>query len=448
MGIAMRGISIRALDDPVSIVHIPVELSDKYASNIYWSIIDAPALSDEFFNITSNRIEIAIFGSVALVAKQWEGAGAIDTEVLINAPWRVYEISSGEVGDVGNHDSPHLRYVSIPLARAGISILYQSSYFTDFLLVKESDFTRASEIFASEGWHIDTGLPSPRRQSQLFTLPTPPLTSSPPSPLRSLSPAIPIQPAAPAITVLPAPLACVALVAHSPHVVELLVWPERVAGGCCRPFLSFTRTEDGASLLTETRVLRALFSEREVQTGGEIWEEGTQGENYHEEEVREEGRGGTGTWTPPPEGKRLSLPAAHGGNDQEIPIKWEVGGGLEVDEMNGNDTGRKSCLQLDLRGIDDQVEVGQGAYHLDKSGLIVRFSSLLDGSDIKMLYSSTFHTANILVEAGDVRRAKRLLEHVHVDHVETAVEEKIGGETAVDEMVVEEIAVEKTLLEV
>jgi len=48
-------------------------------------------------------------------------------------------------------DSPHLRHVSAPLARAGISILYQSSYFTDYILVKESDFAKASWVFASQG---------------------------------------------------------------------------------------------------------------------------------------------------------------------------------------------------------------------------------------------------------------------------------------------------------
>lgn len=45
----------------------------------------------------------------------------------------------------------------------------------------------------------------------------------------------------------------------------------------------------------------------------------------------------------------------------------------------------------------------------DKSGLVTRFSDLLESANIKMLYSSTFHTANILVESGDVLRAKRLL---------------------------------------
>lgn len=62
-------------------------------------------------------------------------------------------------------DSPHLRYVSSPLAREGISILYQSSYFADFLLVKEEDFERAARIFVSQGCK---SIPS---SPYLFTLP-------------------------------------------------------------------------------------------------------------------------------------------------------------------------------------------------------------------------------------------------------------------------------------
>lgn len=49
---------------------------------------------------------------------------------------------------IAHTDSPHLRQVSAPLAEAGISILYQSSYFTDFILVKEIDFEKTSAIFA------------------------------------------------------------------------------------------------------------------------------------------------------------------------------------------------------------------------------------------------------------------------------------------------------------
>jgi hypothetical protein len=48
-------------------------------------------------------------------------------------------------------DSPHLRYVSGPLSREGISILYQSSYFCDYLLCKSEDFDKVATIFVSQG---------------------------------------------------------------------------------------------------------------------------------------------------------------------------------------------------------------------------------------------------------------------------------------------------------
>ena len=48
-------------------------------------------------------------------------------------------------------DSPHLRYVSGPLAKEGISILYQSSYFCDYLLCKSEDFDKVAIIFVSQG---------------------------------------------------------------------------------------------------------------------------------------------------------------------------------------------------------------------------------------------------------------------------------------------------------
>lgn len=49
----------RALADPVAIVHVPVNISQQHESRIYWSINNAHSLSEEFFNVTSNRIEVS-----------------------------------------------------------------------------------------------------------------------------------------------------------------------------------------------------------------------------------------------------------------------------------------------------------------------------------------------------------------------------------------------------
>ena len=117
-----------------------------------------------------------MFARTDLVNRYW--ADLADGQIKISSTWRVFEISSGDQGETTDYgeslrvtnllsssagcaglrpgfaltvDSPHLRHVSAPLSRAGISILYQSSYFSDFLLVKESTFKRASEIFADQG---------------------------------------------------------------------------------------------------------------------------------------------------------------------------------------------------------------------------------------------------------------------------------------------------------
>ena len=117
-----------------------------------------------------------MFARTDLVNRYW--ADLADGQIKISSTWRVFEISSGDQGETTDYgeslqltrflpssagcarfiagfelivDSPHLRHVSAPLSRAGISILYQSSYFSDFLLVKESTFKRASEIFAEQG---------------------------------------------------------------------------------------------------------------------------------------------------------------------------------------------------------------------------------------------------------------------------------------------------------
>jgi len=60
-------------------------------------------------------------------------------------------VRSNSRGDLLMIDSPHLRYVSVPLAREGISILYQSSYFCDYLLCKSEDFDKVATIFVSQG---------------------------------------------------------------------------------------------------------------------------------------------------------------------------------------------------------------------------------------------------------------------------------------------------------
>ncbi|BEJ10691.1 hypothetical protein CspHIS471_0101130 [Cutaneotrichosporon sp. HIS471] len=566
----MADVSITALHDPVSIVHVPVGAAAASSTKIYWTLDRAVADESEFCNLTSNRIEIALFAPADLVEEEW--GPCQEQGVAINGPWRVFEVASGDDGGGGgNYDSPHLRHVSTPLAEAGISILYQSSYFTDFLLVKSSDFERASAIFRGKGWNCDPILPPTRRRSVMVS-PEMAQAASINASVRTDTPAD--TPPIAEITVLASPLACIGLSADveaslSARLRKLLVWPERSvlalerargrkaddeadaferrnrskraaeasarALSRPRPFISYTRTEDGTSIMTEVRVLRAMLSVAERADIGATELEGSDSE-WSDEDRTPASSSEDGTAS-----RSRSLPSQSGhslrGHDAtEIPIFWAtppstpnsarfpgIGGftpimrsasgsgaerssrarllelerqmereyDLELEEARqfryaretplsrlssssrsrlgaGHSRTRSDtvslgvlqhrtiqgalgfvdprirraseggsrepwapdpepapedvveekseseeeeedtrasmmrCLQLDLRAVG-------GAYHLDKSGLVMRFSDQLHRGGVRMLYSSTTHTANILVEGRDVVRAERAL---------------------------------------
>lgn len=175
---------------------------------------------------------------------------------------------------------------------------------------------------------------------------------------------------------------------------QLIVWPERVLpfyfartstdsldtdGSNQRPFVSYTRTEDGASLFTEIRVLRALFLRDgdgliEIQSGGELaWETDTECEDDGDEEVEVPLSASENSHK-----RSLSLPTTPRdwvGDYQagSIPVLWSgaarksPGEKPRHHETNKDDTsGRKRCLQLDLRGVADNSDE-EGAYHLGQS---------------------------------------------------------------------------------
>lgn len=233
--------------------------------------------------------------------------------------------------------------------------------------------------------------PVPRRRSALFS-PAPSSARTSPSP-----PPTPI-PSSPEITVLPSPLACVGFAksaerACNERLRKYIVWPERslsewreqalekdpslhddnadgsvsVSG---RPFISYTRTEDGTSLVTEIKALRGMFppgdmEELDVQCATELsFDEPEFDDHYDDDDDDDEedrvlrdiqGEGfapdpavstltatlieGDAPPTPPlethsvtssPEKKRFSLPLSlpppatgqKGYHDIHVPISW------------------------------------------------------------------------------------------------------------------------------
>ena len=62
--------------------------------------------------------------------------------ILVEKDWRVFKVK----GPLGFLLTGIVSSISTPLAEAGISILYVSTYETDYLLVKEEDLKKAIKI--------------------------------------------------------------------------------------------------------------------------------------------------------------------------------------------------------------------------------------------------------------------------------------------------------------
>jgi hypothetical protein len=69
-----------------------------------------------------------------------------------------------------------------------------------------------------------------------------------------------------------------------------------------------------------------------------------------------------------------------------------------AEQDDEHSSGILKCLQIDLR-----------RFGLDKHGLVNRFSRVLEEDGINHMYSSTFKTANLLVDKAHAVRAQCLL---------------------------------------
>lgn len=186
------------------------------------------------------------------------------------------------------------------------------------------------------------------------------------------------------------------------------------------PFLSMTLTEEGGSLITDIRLLRALFAESDESVvfapgGGltELWS-GEQDEddgssiggeestdalsaivdlNLERRRSKANSTAELGTWDVFDEAADWQT-SADSSNVQAQEDEDEEGKLLFA-------SGRRlfKCLQLDL-----------SSFGLEKAGLAHQFATLITKEKINLLYSATFRTANILVAKRHIRKARNALE--------------------------------------
>ncbi|KAF9534684.1 hypothetical protein CPB83DRAFT_754572 [Crepidotus variabilis] len=174
-------VTISLLPVSLSLVHIPRSRLNALSHPILRQILNPePA----FLNITCNEIELSIFAEHRLLqdfepiarkdrqrqrSRSGSGSGkkgATRTSQTISEPveisydkWSVLQIDSHS--DRIDSSGTRVYDLSAPLAAAGISILYQSSYMSDFIFVKEKRIREVMHLFAAAGFHLYSSDPNP-----------------------------------------------------------------------------------------------------------------------------------------------------------------------------------------------------------------------------------------------------------------------------------------------
>ncbi|KAI9105351.1 hypothetical protein DFS34DRAFT_599043 [Phlyctochytrium arcticum] len=89
---------------------------------------------DTFFSYTENSLEVSIVADVTTVATDFPAPQQCPGLVVCPDPFRALQIDMG----VGlDNSAQRINEISAPLAKAGVSIFYLSTYQTDYVFVKE-----------------------------------------------------------------------------------------------------------------------------------------------------------------------------------------------------------------------------------------------------------------------------------------------------------------------
>ncbi|KAF5393134.1 hypothetical protein D9757_001302 [Collybiopsis confluens] len=183
-------VTISLLPVSLSLVRIPRPRLAHLSSPIIRQVLQP---SPTFLNLTCNEIELSIFAEASTLdefqaiarrdrqkqrsrsgsgssRKSFSESQTLDSPVQISyEKWSVLQIDSHS--DAQDNAGARVYELSAPLAAAGISILYQSSYLSDFIFVKEAHLQEVMSLFSSAGFDLYSENPSHS------------LLSPPPSPL-------------------------------------------------------------------------------------------------------------------------------------------------------------------------------------------------------------------------------------------------------------------------
>ncbi|KAF8915349.1 hypothetical protein CPB85DRAFT_1387826 [Mucidula mucida] len=442
-------VTISLLPTSLSLVHIPRSRLAQLTHPVLHHILQP---TKTFLNMTCNEIEMSLFVERSDLAEfekvarrdrhkrrgsQGSAGGPIAREnvEISYEMWSVLQIDSHS--DQLDNSGARINELSAPLAAAGISILYQSSYMSDFLFVKKSRLSEALALFSAAGFSLYSPNCPPAS-------PTPAVLTRANSPTgvradadtgpRSKS----HSPHAGQVHVLNSDLTCVGLQdaaaeQWSLKIVKLVAFPDLIqtesAYGSPSPISvsdSDSDSEDGyfSHSPSSDSPLSSATSNSHSRSTSDL-PSALKPPSKHLISPLTPLRIDTTPLPPPPppsipffsftrtaEGSSLTtdvrvLAALFPETERHMVI---CGGELDFldqsahmtpeddDDSEEEETGMLRCLQIDLR-----------RFGLDKHGLVNRFSRVLEQANINHMYSSTVKTANLLVEKRHALRAQALL---------------------------------------
>ncbi|KAJ3180294.1 hypothetical protein HDU87_002173 [Geranomyces variabilis] len=381
--------------------------------------------SDRFFSYTENHLEVSIVADVETVARDFAIIPCAGM-VICPDPFRALQVDSN--GVLGN-SAERINEISKPLAMAGVSILYLSTYQTDYVFVKERRMPLViSTLQASNFAFLDV-------ESFDFDHTPPPTPSLPDAPRTAAQSSHMYSPAW----------------AARPHFSDSTPpSPKHHAGAAAGGGGGGggTQQPDDTHLRNGRFLARKLVPQYTVRLVGlnreyvDQWILTVMRVILFDDTIRRHGagRGGGGGGGGGRTGSSAHLPSSTSSSQANAPPPLppppppqgrffnytadEEGISLVADAevlaqfpehcINSSLSRRPlKCIQVDLAD-----------YGLDRYGIVCSMADPLAAAEIDLLYLSTYMTANVLVDEEDLPKAMGILDEVVANEKRTEDEER------------------------
>ncbi|EIW61695.1 uncharacterized protein TRAVEDRAFT_56940 [Trametes versicolor FP-101664 SS1] len=179
-----ESVTISLLPVSLSLVHLPRSRLEHFTQHVLRQILQPTPV---FLNVTCNEVEVSLFAEYdtlqefhkaarkdARRVRQRDRESRTDANSsprrakrtkedwepveVTSERWKVLQIDSHS--DCLDNSGARVHELSAPLAAAGISILYQSSYMSDFIFVKEERLAEVMSLLGSAGFDLYLSDPS------------------------------------------------------------------------------------------------------------------------------------------------------------------------------------------------------------------------------------------------------------------------------------------------